>query len=47
VTRAPEEPLGNHLTEVLDFAAGVVQDVGGTRPGLTGYAGWTTVSFNH
>ena len=37
----------NHLTQMLDFTAGEVQFVGGMPPGLTGYAGWTTVSFNH
>jgi RES domain-containing protein len=47
VTRAPIAPFGNHLTQVLDFTAGEVQFVGGNPPGLAGYAGWTTVSFNH
>jgi RES domain-containing protein len=47
VTRAPVGPFGNHLTEVLDFTAGEVRFVGGKPGGLAGYAGWTTVSFNH
>ncbi len=47
VTSAPVVPFSNHLTQVLDFTAGEVQFVGGTPPGLAGYAGWTTVSFNH
>ncbi len=47
VTRAPVVPFSNHLTQVLDFTDGEVQFVSGTPPGLVGYAGWTTVSFNH
>jgi hypothetical protein len=47
VTRAPVMPFSNHLTQVLDFTRGEVQFVGGMPSGLAGYAGWTTVSFNH
>jgi hypothetical protein len=47
VTRAPVAPFSNHLTQVLDFTEGEVQFVSGKPPGLAGYAGWTTVAFNH
>ncbi len=47
LTRAPVVPFSNHLIQVLDFTAGEVQFAGGKPPGLAGYAGWTTVSFNH
>jgi hypothetical protein len=47
VTRAPVVAFSNHLIQVLDFTAGEVQFVGSTPPGLAGYAGWTTVPFNH
>jgi hypothetical protein len=40
-------PFGNHLTELLDFAAGEVRFVGGMPPGIAGYINWTTVTFNH
>jgi hypothetical protein len=47
VTRAPATPFGNHMTELLDFTAGEVRFVGGAPPGITGYANWTAVRFNH
>jgi hypothetical protein len=40
-------PFSNHLTQVLDFTTGEVQFAAGTPPGLAGFTGWTTVSFNH
>ena len=47
VTCAPATPFGNHMTELLEFTAGEVRFVGAAPPGITGYANWTAVRFNH
>lgn len=47
VTDVPGVPFSSHATQLLDFTAGEVRFVGGTPPGVAGYAHWTPVTFNH
>lgn len=42
VTRPPVTPLGNHLTELLDFSVGEVRFAGSRPRGIAGYTGWSS-----
>ncbi|HTU16823.1 MAG TPA: RES family NAD+ phosphorylase [Gemmataceae bacterium] len=47
MTRPPVAPFSNHLIEVLDFTAGEARFACSGPPGVTGYAHWSRVAFNH